>query len=148
MAVWQHVLCSSRTAGMSQRVGVRERAGRMSLDVALFPDSTPTSFSPAPDMFWSSAALHPSRPITGEDWLNVARRDPQWQPRSEEGDCRRHLACSKKNKKNNNPKNKTQHDTNLAAENIKSIVISFLLLELLHKRSLKKKKEYRWIYCS
>lgn len=58
------------------------------------------------------------------------------------------LLAVKKKKNNNNPKNKTQRDTNLAAENIKSIVISFLLLELLHKRSLKKKKEYRWIYCS
>lgn len=82
VAAWQPVLMFKQHDWDVTACGRKETWKAMFLDVALFPESTPTSSSPARDMFWSSAALHPSGRITGEDGLNMAPPDPQRQPRA------------------------------------------------------------------
>lgn len=82
VAAWQPVLTFQQHDWDVTACGSKRTCKAMFLDVALFPESTPTSSSPARDMFWSSAALHTSGPITVEDGLNMAPRDPQRQPRA------------------------------------------------------------------
>lgn len=67
-----------------------------------FPDSTPTSSSPARDMFWSSASLHPSGPITGDDGLNMAPCD-SWERCWMASHCKNTVTSSPEQKQQNLP---------------------------------------------